>query len=98
MEKGTSESSLLGAGSPLPSIPFRGFLRNRFTLRRLTERRKPSTGRRSCFSQDMQKSFSLLQRILKKKRKKNTYGIKYILRLYCVKTLAREQKNTARAF
>ena len=73
MEKGTSESSLLGAGSPLPSIPFRGFLRNRFTLRRLTERRKPSTGRRSCFSQDMQKSSSLLQWILNKKKKKKEY-------------------------
>lgn len=43
--------------------PFRGFLRDRFTLRRLTERRKPSTGRRSCFSQDfslLMSAFSLL--------------------------------------
>ncbi|MCD9638751.1 hypothetical protein HAX54_022901 [Datura stramonium] len=40
-----------------------GFLRDRFTLRRLTERRKPSTGRRSCFSQDfslLMSAFSLL--------------------------------------
>ena len=44
----------------------------------------------------MQKSFSLLQWILKKK--KNMYQIKYILRLSCVKTLACKHKSTARAF
>ncbi|KAL8137928.1 LOW QUALITY PROTEIN: hypothetical protein V2J09_008992, partial [Rumex salicifolius] len=48
---------------PIGRQPFRGFLRDRFTLRRLTERRKPSTGRRSCFSQDfslLMSAFSLL--------------------------------------
>jgi hypothetical protein len=44
----------------------------------------------------MQKYFSLLQRILKKKR--GMYRIKYILRLSCVKTLARKHKSTIRAF
>lgn len=43
----------------------------------------------------MQKYFSLLQRIFKKK---NLYRIKYILRLCCVKTLARKHKSTVRAF
>ena len=42
----------------------------------------------------MQKSFSLLQWILKK----NLYRVKYILRLSCVKTLARKHKSTVRAF
>ncbi|MCE5166528.1 hypothetical protein HAX54_021331, partial [Datura stramonium] len=40
-----------------------GFLRDRFTLLRLTECRKPSTGRRSCFSHDLlllMSAFSLL--------------------------------------
>ena len=43
----------------------------------------------------MQKSFSLLQWILKKK---SLYQIKYILRLSCIKTLARKHKSTVRAF
>lgn len=43
----------------------------------------------------MQKSFSLLQWILKKK---SLYRIKYILRLSCIKTLACKHKSTVRAF
>lgn len=43
----------------------------------------------------MQKSFSLSQWIFKKK---SLYRIKYILRLSCVKTLARKHKSTVRAF
>ncbi|KAL3516769.1 hypothetical protein ACH5RR_023671 [Cinchona calisaya] len=48
---------------PIGRQPFRGFLRDRFTLRRLTECRKPFTGRRLCFSQDfslLMSAFSLL--------------------------------------
>lgn len=44
-------------------VALSGFLRDRFTLRRLTERRNPGTGRRSCFSHDLSllmSAFSLL--------------------------------------
>ena len=44
----------------------------------------------------MQRSLSLLQWILKKK--KSLYRIKYILRLSCIKTLARKHKSTVRVF
>ncbi|AES67344.1 type II intron maturase [Medicago truncatula] len=43
----------------------------------------------------MQKSFSLLQWILKKKK---MYRIKYILWLSCIKTLACKHKSIVRAF
>ncbi|MCO5597158.1 hypothetical protein L7F22_051234 [Adiantum nelumboides] len=44
-------------------VALSGFLRDRFTLRRLTERKNPGTGRRSCFSHDfslLMSAFSLL--------------------------------------
>ena len=43
----------------------------------------------------MQKSFSLSQRI---RKKKSLYRIKYILRLSCVKSLVRKHKSTVRTF